>query len=162
MISQTQKNRIEKLVRENGFDTVRRQYQTLLKKCQKLCVYRHADSTGHVRCFTCDKSYVYNDRAIQGGHFIGRDKKPTSFLQINLKPQCWPCNGPAKKGNHREYEKRLDDVYVRHLESLADGPQPFMTADKHDAAKLFAYMVLVVEPKVLFHTKRLKSLRDAR
>ena len=116
-------------------------WKLLLKKAQKWCVYRHADSFGRVQCFTCTNRGMANDKGMHAGHFISRAIKQTAYLQINLRVQCYQCND-IRGGNSKVYADRLGEAYVEHLNRIKKGPLPFHTANSPDVEKLATYLVL--------------------
>jgi len=136
-------------------------YKKLLESVQKLAVYGRANDKGLVDCITCGTTYLYRDRAIQGGHFSKRNIKQTCHLLENVFPQCWGCNGPRGKGEPEKFAEYLGPSRLFVLEMLKAGEIPFETAGVFDLEKLVRYLVCEIRPALRFHTKRLKAIEAA-
>ena len=69
---------------------------------------RDADSSGNVRCITCEKITHWQDA--DAGHFISRDKKATRYDERNVNAQCKTCNR-FQSGRQYEHGKAIDLKY---------------------------------------------------
>lgn len=49
-----------------------------------------ADHAGFIRCFTCDKAYLWNE--VDCGHWQKRGNHGTRWEEDNCRPQCTACN----------------------------------------------------------------------
>jgi len=153
--------KIEKFVEEKlkTLMTPKHWSKFLLPDVQKLAVYKRADEKGLVACVTCGDVYVYRDKAIQGGHFIGRKCKQTAHLLLNVWPQCATCNGPEGKGMTKEFAEFLGESRVRTLEQIKMGPLPFRDEnDVYDPYLLAEYLVGTIRPLLRREEKRLKKI----
>ena len=69
---------------------------------------RDADSSGKVRCITCEKVVDWND--CDAGHFIDRSHKNTRFDERNVNGQCKTCNR-FQSGRQYEHGRAIDLKY---------------------------------------------------
>lgn len=69
---------------------------------------RDADSSGMVRCITCEKIVAWND--CDAGHFIDRSHKATRYDERNVNAQCKTCNR-FQSGRQYEHGKAIDLKY---------------------------------------------------
>ena len=74
---------------------------------------KYADWRGYVKCVTCNKTRMWNDR-IDAGHFISRGKQATRYDERNVHPQCKDCNG-FKSGNMINYYQFMENTYGREV-----------------------------------------------
>ena len=93
---------------------------TLVDKADKLAsLYirqKYADHAGNVTCISCDTVLPWKESHC--AHYIERAKKPTRWMEENLKPACPSCNVYRKEFHMREYTLKLIDMHGRDF--LAD------------------------------------------
>ena len=63
-----------------------------------------ADEHGIVKCYTCDHWALWS--FLYAGHFITRGHLAVRYDPMNVKPNCYECNGPLN-GNVKVFEKNL-------------------------------------------------------
>ena len=69
---------------------------------------KYADWRGNVKCCTCNKTRMWNDR-IDAGHFISRRHNATLFDERNVHPQCKGCN--MNSGEPVKYYQFMEEKY---------------------------------------------------
>ena len=69
---------------------------------------RAVNDEGWGECFTCGRLRFYKNA--DAGHFMVRQKMPTSFDIQNVQFQCKRCNG-FEGGAQYEFALKLDEVY---------------------------------------------------
>lgn len=126
-----------------------KQYTGLIAKLDRLFSkyirLKYSDN-GVIRCYTCDKPYVYNN--IQCGHFVSRKYWNYRFHEDNARPQCIKCNY-FEHGNYAVYARKL-------AEEIGHEKVQYMQANK-SMKKLYQYEI---EALIKHYTKKLKELEN--
>ena len=69
---------------------------------------RDADSSGIVKCISCNKFFHW--KKVDNGHFVNRKHMSTRFSEKNCNAQCISCNR-FDEGNNIGYAKGLIQKY---------------------------------------------------
>jgi len=85
---------------------------------------------GIVQCVTCGTRKPINE--MQNGHYVGRGKYSTRWLDDNCHPQCMQCN-VFLKGNYPKYSEYIIKTYgsskIAELNKLGDTIAKITTAE---------------------------------
>ena len=85
------------------------QLKKLLDETHSIYIRREAaDKDGIASCITCGIRKHWSE--LQAGHFISRVHLATRWLDVNVHPQCKPCN-VFKHGNLIEYAVWMNENY---------------------------------------------------
>ena len=66
---------------------------------------KYSSENGYCTCYTCGAIRFF--RNCDAGHGIGRQFKATKFEEINVRPQCKPCNG-FNGGKREVFKEKMD------------------------------------------------------
>lgn len=78
---------------------------------------KDADSSGRVKCITCDRKEHW--KLMDAGHFFPRKRMATRWHLANVKPQCKMCN-QLQEGNLDAYKKALGVEETKYLKILSN------------------------------------------
>lgn len=79
--------------------------QKLWKVFSEYIRLRFSNENGYCKCYTCGRIRFWT--GCDAGHGIGRQHKATKFDEMNVRPQCKPCNG-FEGGRREEFKKQMD------------------------------------------------------
>lgn len=67
-----------------------------------------ADEYGYCECYTCGNKHKIS--SMNAGHFLPRKIMPTRWDEMNVKPQCVPCNY-TRQGEPQKFREHLVKDY---------------------------------------------------
>ena len=107
---------------------------------------KYSSENGYCTCYTCGAIRFW--RGCDAGHGIGRQFMATKFEEINVRPQCKPCNG-FHGGKREVFKEKMD---------LEHGTGTWEKLELR-ARQRFSYSDFEIQELIKFYSEEVKRLK---
>lgn len=108
---------------------------------------KYSDPKGFITCYTCGGIRFW--RYCDAGHGLGRQHLATKYNEVNVRPQCKPCNG-FHGGKREEFKRKMD---LEHGEGTWERLEV-------ETKRRVSWAQFDIEQMILFYKEEVKKLKN--